>query len=134
MPVNLKFKVAKLWFPVALCMAVIFYTSSIPGRDVPSLFPYQDLIYHLLIFFLLACFFIRAMKNTFPAFGHIKIVLFTTIFVIIYGLTDEWHQSFVPLRTVSVFDFFIDCLAGFAACILFVFRQLALSERKVCLK
>ncbi|KPK99006.1 MAG: hypothetical protein AMJ95_01350 [Omnitrophica WOR_2 bacterium SM23_72] len=115
-------------------MAVIFYTSSIPGSGVPSLFPYQDLLYHFLIFFLLACFFIRAMKNTYPAFSHIKIVFFTTIFVIIYGLTDEGHQAFVPLRTVSVFDLFIDCLGGFVACILFVFRKLALSERKVCLK
>ncbi|MFH0827002.1 MAG: VanZ family protein [Candidatus Omnitrophota bacterium] len=134
MPVNTKFKVAKSWLPVVLCMVVIFYASSIPGSDVPSLFPYEDLLYHFLIFFLLASFFICAMRNTFPAFGPIKIVLFTAIFVIIYGLTDEGHQAFVPLRTVSFFDLCIDSLAGFTACILFVFRQMALSERKVCLK
>lgn len=134
MPVKVRFKVTRSWLPVFVCMAVIFYASSIPGSDIPSLFPYEDVLYHFLMYFLLGYFLSRAMKNTFPAFGHIKIVLFTTIFGIIYALTDEWHQAFVPFRTASVYDLFIDGLAGFTGSILFVFLQPALSGRKICLK
>src|ERR1041385_9430237 len=34
------------------------------------------------------------------------------IFVIIYSLSDEFHQSFVPTRTASIYDSLIDTLGG----------------------
>ena len=40
--------------------------------------------------------------------------------VVIYALLDEYHQSFVPSRTASIFDSFIDMSGGFTA-LLFVF-------------
>ncbi|MFH1458525.1 MAG: VanZ family protein [Candidatus Omnitrophota bacterium] len=134
MAANGKFKVTKLWLPVFICMGVIFYASSLPGSDIPSLFRYEDILYHFLIYFLLGYLFSRALKNTFLGIPRIKIILLTTIFGIIYGLTDEWHQAFVPLRTVSVFDLFIDSLAGCMGSALFAFRQLFQPGRKICLK
>ncbi len=134
MPVKVRLKVTRSWLPVFVCMALIFYASSMPGSDIPSLFPYQDALYHFLMYFLLGYFLSRAMKNTFSEPRHIKIVLFTTIFGIIYALTDEWHQLYVPFRTASVFDLFIDGLAGLTGSILFVFLQPALSRRKICPK
>ncbi|HEV8430808.1 MAG TPA: VanZ family protein [Pyrinomonadaceae bacterium] len=35
--------------------------------------------------------------------------------VIVYALMDEYHQSFVPSRTASVFDSFIDMAGGLTA-------------------
>ena len=134
MPANINLKLAKFWLPVVLFMVVIFYVSGIPGSNIPSLFPYEDLLYHFLAYFLLGYFFSRALNNTVWTQGYIKIVVLATIFGIIYGLTDEWHQSFVPLRNVSVFDLFIDSVAAFSGSLLFTFRQPALSGRKICLK
>ena len=35
--------------------------------------------------------------------------------VVVYALMDEYHQSFVPSRTASVFDSFIDMAGGLTA-------------------
>ena len=37
--------------------------------------------------------------------------------IIVYALIDEYHQSFVPSRTASVFDSFIDMSGGLTALI-----------------
>ena len=34
------------------------------------------------------------------------------IFVIVYSLSDEFHQSFVPTRTASIYDSMIDTVGG----------------------
>ena len=39
--------------------------------------------------------------------------------IVVYALLDEYHQSFVPSRTGSVYDSLIDSLGGLAALILF---------------
>jgi VanZ family protein len=35
--------------------------------------------------------------------------------VIVYALADEYHQSFVPSRTASIYDSFIDMIGGLTA-------------------
>jgi VanZ family protein len=42
--------------------------------------------------------------------------------VIAYSLTDEFHQSFVPSRTASIYDSMIDTLGGLTALALLAFR------------
>ena len=37
------------------------------------------------------------------------------VLVIVYSLTDEFHQSFVPSRTASIYDSLIDTLGGLVA-------------------
>jgi VanZ family protein len=43
------------------------------------------------------------------------------VLVIVYSLSDEFHQSFVPSRTASLFDSAIDSLGGLVA--LLVYRR-----------
>lgn len=40
--------------------------------------------------------------------------MFGWILASIYGITEEIHQSFVPMRDASVFDVFADGLGSFA--------------------
>ena len=44
--------------------------------------------------------------------------LISAALIIIYALVDEYHQSFVPTRTASVFDSFIDMSGGLSALLL----------------
>lgn len=44
--------------------------------------------------------------------------------VVVYALLDEYHQSFVPSRTASIFDSFIDMAGGLTA-LLIVRRRTA---------
>ena len=103
----------KLWLPLLAWMGFIFYLSSIPGRDIPSLFPYQDILFHTVIYAILAYFFARALKNTYPRLVSPKVIYITVIFGVIYGITDEFHQVFVPHRYASGLDLFIDGVGSF---------------------
>ena len=44
--------------------------------------------------------------------------LISVLLVVIYALIDEYHQSFVPSRTASIFDSLIDMAGGITALIL----------------
>jgi VanZ family protein len=37
---------------------------------------------------------------------------FTLVFIFVYALSDEFHQTFVPSRTASFVDVMIDVLGG----------------------
>ncbi|NOY54080.1 MAG: VanZ family protein [Deltaproteobacteria bacterium] len=39
------------------------------------------------------------------------------LIVVLYGISDEWHQSFVPGRSVEALDVFADALGGVSAVI-----------------
>jgi VanZ family protein len=43
------------------------------------------------------------------------------LLVVIYGLLDEFHQSFVPSRTASVYDSIIDIAGGLTVLLIFRF-------------
>ncbi|MBU0709771.1 MAG: VanZ family protein [Candidatus Omnitrophica bacterium] len=99
-----KLVIIKFWIPVFLCMLVIFILSSIPGSQIPSIFLFQDLVFHIFIYFVLAWFFARALKNTYPDMRFAKVIIYTAIFGVIYGISDEFHQAFVPYRYFSGMD------------------------------
>jgi len=106
-------KFIKFWVPVLLFMGFIFYASSIPGSKIPSVFPYQDIVYHTIIYLILAYFFSRALKNTYVKISLVSVITIAFIFGIFYGITDEFHQSFVSGRTVSAVDVFYDGAGSF---------------------
>lgn len=44
-----------------------------------------------------------------------------TLLIVVYALTDEYHQTFVPSRTGSIYDSAIDIAGGLVALIAFAF-------------
>ena len=50
--------------------------------------------------------------------------LISAILIVVYALLDEYHQSFVPSRTASIFDSFIDMAGGLTA-LIFISRKRA---------
>jgi VanZ family protein len=106
-----------LWFPVIMCMSIIFYASCLTGKDIPSLFPHEDVLFHGAIYAILALFFYRALKNTNPRLIRLQLFVFTVIFGFAYGSSDEFHQLFTPGRSCSGFDLIVDtigsCIGGF---------------------
>jgi VanZ family protein len=47
--------------------------------------------------------------------------LLTTLLVVVYSLLDEFHQSFVPSRTPSLYDSCIDIAGGVTVLLIFTF-------------
>lgn len=50
--------------------------------------------------------------------------LISAILIAVYALLDEYHQTFVPSRTASIFDSFIDMAGGLTA-LIFISRRAA---------
>lgn len=50
--------------------------------------------------------------------------IISAILVIVYSLVDEYHQSFVPTRTASVFDSLLDMAGGITALLVIRRRRL----------
>jgi len=119
MPNKLKRKIFRYWLPVIVCAGCIFYFSSLSGASIPRLFLFQDIFFHFFIYLILGLFFSRALKNSFFSITSIKIVIFTFIFTFIYGISDEFHQYFVPNRNVSVFDILVDGFGGLSGALFY---------------
>ena len=49
--------------------------------------------------------------------------------VVVYALLDEYHQSFVPSRTASIFDSLIDMAGGLTVLIFIRSRKDAKTQR-----
>ncbi len=101
------------WLPVIICMSAIFYFSSLPGQAIPAIFTGQDIVFHLMVYAVLGFFVSRALKHTGDNPLRIKIIMLTILFCLVYGVSDEFHQSFVPNRCMTVADVGIDVLGGF---------------------
>jgi VanZ family protein len=89
------------WIPAILMMAVIFRFSSIPSREMPS-FGLWDLVVkkgaHMLGYGILALTYWNGMR-----FDRRKAWL-ALLLAVVYAITDEFHQSFVPGRHPSWVD------------------------------
>ncbi|HEY3039770.1 MAG TPA: VanZ family protein [Pyrinomonadaceae bacterium] len=53
------------------------------------------------------------------------------LLVVIYALLDEFHQSFVPSRTASVYDSFIDIAGGLTVLLIFRFYFMSAQECEI---
>jgi VanZ family protein len=101
-----------LFLALAIAWAgVIFYLSSLPGIDTPMLFPGQDKLFHLIAFGTLGFLFMGTMKTTNSGY-RIRQVWFVVVLVASYGVLDEFHQYFVPGRTVEFYDALADAFGA----------------------
>ncbi len=102
-----------LWLPVALYMAVIFTLSSV--SNPPDLPTGSDKSAHVLIYAGLSALLVRALAGgrlNRVTFGIIAAAILLSTF---YGLSDEYHQRFVPGRSFELGDLFADTLGSAVA-------------------
>jgi len=119
------------WFPVFSYMGIIFFLSSRSSFSFsPPPIPYFDKICHLAEFAVLGYLLIRAFIHYDNPSLNKYALLLTIIIAVLFGLTDELHQLFVPLRHSDVFDLIFD---GFGA-LIGSFLALWISKYKYCLK
>lgn len=104
-------------------MGGIYYLSSMPGEELPlPQFPLSDKIAHFITYGLLGGLiaFRRALTRLLRPLprNHVDAPLpFTKggviapLVGILYAALDEFHQYFVPNRTMSLGDFVVDAIA-----------------------
>ena len=99
------------WMVVAVFVGAIFSASSISDADVsPPAVPHLDKVMHFGVYFLFAaavCWALTGSKVTLS-----RAVWMAAAAAALYGLSDEFHQSFVAGRTATVGDWLADFLGG----------------------
>ena len=121
------------YLPLVLWLAFIFFASSdsfsagntsrIIGPFVLWLFPDTSAETLATIHFIvrkLAHFTEYAILGFLAARAfraHPRWYLISAILIVVYALLDEYHQSFVPSRTASIYDSLIDMAGGISALI-----------------
>ena len=118
--VNLNYKqcriIAVLW------MAIIFAMSAQATVPVPQAIWGQDKVMHFLSYAILGYFLARSFRDAHLGLT-IKKAVFAALIASVYGMSDEFHQSFVVGRDASVGDWVADSLGGLVGALLLLRRK-----------
>ena len=97
---------------VLYCSA-IFWLSADPSPPVPKdVFPAQDKLLHAVMFGGLAALVSVGVRHRGkPVRASLQFWL-PVLFVLVYGISDEFHQLFVPNRHADPWDVVFDTLGG----------------------
>lgn len=100
------------WLPAAGWMGVIFYLSSRTGSELQGMFPFFNSFNfgHVVAYLILSILFYWALYPF--RSGRIDIRLLSIGLCFLYGISDEWHQSFVPGRMPDLFDIVNDVIGA----------------------
>lgn len=104
------------FLPVVLAMGGLFFLSHQPGDSfsLPAI-SHIDKVLHCLVYSVLGFSAYWALPWGWPKRHPWLAALVVTLFCLFYGISDEFHQSFVPGRTADVFDVAADTSGGVLA-------------------
>ena len=102
-----------LWTPVVGYMAFIFALSSI--SHPPTLANGVDKDAHAVLYAGLGALLVRAFAGGWRRPVTLAAAIGAVAIAAVYGVSDEYHQSFVPLRQVEALDVLADTVGAAAA-------------------
>jgi VanZ family protein len=107
------------WGPALVMMAIIFFFSSLPSNEVPNFGKFEFSVKkggHALGYLLLGCACLHGFGS------EKKAPWLAWVLCILYAITDEIHQSFVPGRSPRVMDVGIDALGSLLGLLIAMIR------------
>jgi VanZ family protein len=124
----------KHWLPVTMWVGLIFFFSTdefsssntspvveslaswifpeISRQTVETIHLALRKLGHWTEYFVLVVLVQRALLKETDNKWQLRHTVFTLVFILVYALSDEFHQVFVPSRTASFGDVMIDVLGG----------------------
>ncbi|MBS3088382.1 VanZ family protein [Candidatus Pacearchaeota archaeon] len=121
-------KNSKISWLITLAIAVtIFYVSSLtflPGKLGGS--NLKSVLYHFSVFFVLAIFLLISLIKR----KNIKFLPIALVILILYAISDELHQVFVPGRACALEDIFTDTAGIIFAFLIYSIRIITAKKSK----
>jgi VanZ family protein len=114
--------------PLIFWCSLIFYLSSQTAVSVSaeqSVDTFAHKLAHVIEYAILFGLFVFGLSKTFKLN---TVLIMGIIFVALYGISDEIHQSFVPTRGPRATDVLFDTLGGLIG---YIFIKLYLKIRKI---
>jgi VanZ family protein len=102
------------WLPLLVYAGLIFYLSSLPNPPQPFTFSSADKVLHIVEYAILGILIINLLKHYFPDQGNKQLISLAVVLSTLYGISDEFHQYFVPFRDANLFDVLAD---GIGSCL-----------------
>ena len=100
-----------VWCPVVLLMAVIFVLSSLPDMPAPP-GGLSDVSAHAIVYAELGILMARALADARRRGVTGRTIAGAIVVTALYGVTDEYHQSFVAGRFADVRDVVADAVGA----------------------
>ena len=102
------------WILTVSYMGLIFFLSSLQGFRLPELPENSDKFIHMVAYMPLGfLFYMSLIKSGFGRYGFALAMLLT----VLYGVTDEFHQAFVPGRYATIGDVMADSIGALFGCL-----------------
>ena len=100
-----------VWGPVALLMGLIFAVSSM---STPPKIPGEisDVGAHGIVYAVLGVLVVRALADARWSGVTFSLAVGAAVIATVYGVSDEFHQRFVPGRTADVRDITADMVGA----------------------
>jgi VanZ family protein len=98
---------SSLWLLAAIWAGVIYFGSSLPGSRLPARIPAE--LGHLGEYFVFGALLYLALRVDLSAGNAMAAVV---VIASLYGMSDEFHQHFVVMRTPDVYDWGMDTLGA----------------------
>ena len=100
------------WSAVMSYCGLLYYLSDQPRLRLPQVVLSSDTLAHVAAYAVLGWLWTVALRETWEGCSSLAVMFFTLLFTLGYGLSDEWHQSFVPGRVSSAADVVADVIGG----------------------
>ena len=95
------------WLATLGWCGLIYYLSDQSSLPAPLPFPHQDKLMHATAYAVMAGLFWQVWRQHItPASVYLPVVV--VLCCSLYGISDEWHQSFVAGRDSSIGDWLAD--------------------------
>jgi len=99
---------------------LIYLLSDQVVLPLPHVFNMQDKLIHAAAYAFMAWLFWHAAR---VHLSGLLLAVTTIIFCSLYGLSDEWHQSYVDGRQADIFDWIADTAGAFMLTIMLYKRE-----------
>ena len=104
------------WAITILIAGIIFYLSSITFAPSTSTYAWKAFAYHFYAFLFLSAFLHISLSK-----GKTKKYFFPAILILIlYAISDEVHQLFVPGRACTILDILVDLTGILFASLIYI--------------
>jgi VanZ family protein len=109
-------KVIRFWLPVIIWAAIIFSFSARPVKPATQIF-WKDFVIkktaHMVEYAIFTILLSRALKAS--GVEKKEALIYSVILAILYGVSDEFHQSFTPGREPKLRDVVFDAMGSVLA-------------------
>ena len=101
---------------MATVMGIIYFLSHQPADSLQvQNFAGLDKAVHVITYGLLAVTVLYGLQPFTRKSDHFTAAIVVVLFCLLYGISDEYHQSFIPGRHVSAWDVAADLAGALAA-------------------